>query len=122
MIYADRIVCPYLMTKTKKQIVAAINKKLGKALHPQAIADAVNVVLDLLIEELINDQSFSVHNFGTFSPYMFHGHKGMNISTGEMQDVPPTRMVKFHPHVGFTTILALQREKFLIAEPPKKKT
>lgn len=98
---------------TKKVIVSKIHKKLGEALNRRLLTDAVSVICLTLQENLLQDQAVSVENLGTFSPYVFHGHAGVNISTGQLQQVKPFRTVKFHPHFVFLELLASRREGFL---------
>lgn len=98
---------------TKKVIISKIHKKMGEALNKRIVRDAVNAICSSLEEQFVQDQALSVENFGTLSPYVFHGHTGLNIQTGEMQEVKPFRTVKFHPHFVFLDLLVLRRESFL---------
>jgi len=98
---------------TKKIIISKIHKKLGGALNKRLIRDAVNAVCVSLQEQLFEDQAISIENFGTLSPCVFHQHKGVNIHTGRIQEVPSFRTIKFHPHFVFLDLLSRRRDLFL---------
>ncbi len=98
---------------TKKNIADKIHQKLGMALNKRVIQDAINAICMNLQDKIVRDQTISVENFGTISPYTFHNHYGMNVATGELQEFPAFRTVKFHPHFIFLELLARRRESFL---------
>lgn len=107
-------------TVTKKEIVSVIYKRYGRSLKRSIIRDAINVVCSMLEEDLLEDRSVSVKNFGTFSPYFFHGHIGYNVAHGKMQAVKAFRDIRFHPHATFLRLLELRRKSFLEREGSRK--
>ena len=96
----------------KKKMASIIRKKLNGALSRKAIYDAITIIDDSIIESLIEDKAFSVVNFGTFSPHLFHEHEGMNISKGILERVKPFRTVKFRAHANFLALVAQRKDKF----------
>lgn len=101
-----------MATTTKQKIISRIRKRFGKKLSPLLIHDAVIVICDMLVDELAANRVVSVHNFGSLSPYEFHGHRGINVATGRVEEVRPFRTVKFRPHVSLKKILSCRREGF----------
>ena len=96
----------------KKILVNNIHNKLGKTISKLVIADVIDIICDYISEELKDNHSFSVTNFGTFSPYIHPSHDGVNIATGEMQHVDGWIGVRFHPHIVFTILLGRKKKRF----------
>lgn len=104
------------MKVLKKTLVNNIYDKLNKTVTKLLIYDVMISVTDYIIDELSQDRTFSVNNFGTFSLCKFHAHKGFNIHTGKMQHVNGFKMVKFRPHAVFSLLLKRKRKQFLLKE------
>jgi nucleoid DNA-binding protein len=104
------------MKVSKKYLIARIYKKLHKAVPKLVIHDVVTAVTDYIVQELSEDRSFSVENFGTFSPYHFHSHEGLDVSSGAMQYVEGFKSVKFRPHAVYCLLLERKRKKFMPKE------
>lgn len=100
------------MKLSKKNLTDKIYKRLNGAVSKLVIHDVVTVICDHIISELEKNRAFSVRNFGTFSPFNFHEHEGMDISSGAMQKVKSFRSVKFRPHAVFRLLLDRKRKKF----------
>lgn len=97
---------------TKKVIANSIYKRFGKSLKKRIINDALSTICKMLTEGLEKDRAVSVENFGTLSPFTFHGHGALNVATGEMCEVKPFRSVKFRSHAAFLTLLLQRRATF----------
>lgn len=100
-------------TVTKKKLVTKIYNRFGQALNQRLIQDAVNIICTTLQNNLLQDRAVSVENFGTLSPYSFHKHSGLNLATGQIEEVKSFRTVKFRPHFTLLELLAQRRESFL---------
>ena len=96
----------------KKILVDNIYHKLGKNISKLIISDIIDIICDYISEELKANRSFSIKNFGTFSPYVHPAHDGLNIDTGELQHVSSWTGVRFHPHIIFNTLLDRKRKRF----------
>lgn len=96
----------------KRKITSIVYKKLNGVLPKKSIYDAITVINNSLIESIIEDKAISIYNFGTLSPYLFHGHEGMNIATGHVQSVKPFRTVKFRAHSHFFALIEQRKNKF----------
>ena len=105
----------------KSQIVSKIYKRFNKALSKRKINDSINVICDVLIQELLANNAVSVKNFGTLSPYLFHEHIGMNVSSGRLQKISSFRSVKFHPHHTFITLIANRRASLVKSKSRRQK-
>jgi len=101
-----------MKTIDKRKLTEIIHKRLGGSLSKSSIYDAINVINDSLIEMVVDNKAISVSNFGTIAPYVFHKHKGLNISTGEIQEVEEFKTVKFRVHDTFQTLVAQKKHKF----------
>lgn len=101
---------------TRQVIVSKIYKKFNKALHKRLIQDAVNIICLQLQDNLSKNKTVSVENFGTLSPYLFHEHLGMDVSTGQIRNFSSFRTIKFHPHHNFLFLLTPRRANFLKRE------
>jgi nucleoid DNA-binding protein len=97
---------------SKNKLAALISKRLGKTLPKSAIVDAIAIINNSLIDMIVDNKSISIGNFGTISPYLFHKHKGFNISTGEMQEVDEFKTVKFRVHNNFQMLVNGRKSKF----------
>lgn len=96
----------------KKKLTALIYKRLNGVLSKKSIYDAVTVINDSLIESIIDNKAISITNFGTFSPYLFHAHEGLNIASGVRHTVKSFRTVKFRAHTCFLALIEQRKDKF----------
>ena len=101
-----------MMKIDKRKIANILHKRLGGALSKGAIYDALVIINDSLIESAINNKTISVHNFGTFSPFLSSEHKGFNIALGKMQEVQSFKTLKFRPHANFLDLVEQKKDKF----------
>lgn len=103
---------PIKMTKIdKKKLTDIIYKRLNGALAKRIIYDALIIIGDSLIMSATMNKTFSIHNFGTFSPFLYNKHKGFNISSGKMQDIKPFKTLKFRPHANFQDLVEQKKDK-----------
>ena len=70
-----------------------------------------------MIDRLSAGEIISIENLGTFSPYLFHGHKGWSHGKNGLVEYPPFTTVRFHPADALEKLLLLKEEQFR-----KKKT
>ena len=89
-----------------------IHRRLNKAISKEQIKDINRVICSKMAEILSEDQIISVGNFGTFSPYLFHGHLAYDPNTGAMQEIKPFYSVKLHPASSFIYLLKNRRGPF----------
>lgn len=101
-----------MMKINKARLVDNIYKRLDGATSKLVIRDVIAVICNYVIEEMEHDRTVSIQNFGTFSPYRFHEHDGVDVSSGAMRHVEGFRSVKFLPHAIFRLLLNRKRKKF----------
>lgn len=101
-----------MKTIDKKKLTHIIYQRLGGALSKSSIYDAINIINESLIEMVLDNKAISIENFGTISPYVFHAHKGLNIASGEMQQVKEFKTVKFRVHNVFQALVEQRKKKF----------
>lgn len=94
---------------SKKLLVNNIYFKLNKSISKKYIHDVVNIISNYISEEICNDRSVSIKNFGTFSPYIFHEHMAYDVCTGMKRFIPAFKSVKFRIHSEFQAILNKRR-------------
>lgn len=93
------------MIISKVNLARQIKKRFGGQISQCIIIEVINSMLDVMKEELREDRVISVKNFGTLSPYVYHGHNAFNVVSGEKVYVAPFRTVRFHPHVGMRDLM-----------------
>lgn len=101
-----------MKTITKKKLAKKIFQRTSGAVPQKNITDCLQVICEYLIEAAVENRAVSVANFGTFSPYTQSSHLGLNIASGELQQVKPKRSLKFRPHAALSSLLKKQRTKF----------
>jgi nucleoid DNA-binding protein len=100
------------MIINKNKLINKIYNKIGKAVYKIYINDIINIVCDYISDEIVQDRTFSVRNFGTFSPYRYRGHKAYDVTTGIVRDLSSTNSVKFRSHVGFCKLIKRKKTEF----------
>jgi len=98
----------------RAEIVDRVYRRFGNALPRNVINDAVAVLCGIMADSLKKNETISIHNFGTVHTYTFHGHKGVDISSGEVQYVEPFVTAKFVAHDNFNTLLNNKRDSFKV--------
>ena len=73
----------------------------------------VNALCAELAAKLSRNEAVSVRNFGTLSPYLYHGHFALDVSSGLMHDTAPFKTVQFRVHARFLRLLKERRTRFL---------
>lgn len=99
------------MRINKKDIVDSVNRKIDGTFTKLAINDVITIMVEYIADQLENNQNVSIENFGTFSIYKFHGHDGMDISSGATQYVEEFRSIKFRPHHNFLNLIQKKASK-----------
>jgi len=100
------------MIVTRQGIANTIYKKLGKTIPKLAIHDIISIVCSDIGEKLSDNEVISVFNFGTMHTYDFHGHKGVDIYTGDVQYVGSFKHIKFLPHDTFQYLIEQRKSEF----------
>jgi nucleoid DNA-binding protein len=96
----------------KKDLAKEIKKKMFNSVNEEVIKNALEVLIEELSKDLIDDVPISVKNFGTLSPYLYHGHFAYNVQTGERYNMKPFRTVKFNSHESFTNLVKDRIDNF----------
>lgn len=102
----------------KRDLASRIHKRLDKLIKKQDIEHALDIICQELPDFIAENNSVSIKNFGTFSPYIYRGYFSKGIHTGETHWYKPFWTVKFHPHLNLTRLIKAGKEKF----KKKKKT
>ncbi len=100
------------MPIVKKQLTDILYDRLNQVIHKKHLHDAITVISEFLLEKFTNNESVSVDNFGTFSPYTRPAHTGFNVAKGKLQEVKSFLSVKFRPHDTFLKIIQQRRNKY----------
>lgn len=83
------------MTATKRDLAEQMSERLG--IHPEEGLKAVELILDVLADALIEGNYWEMRNFGVFKLKQRSTRMGRNIHTGEKVPVPSYRDVIFKP-------------------------
>ena len=97
---------------SKRYIVDQIYSRLDGAISKDVIYQAITVIVDEMHEMILNKEQISISNFGTIDPYLQHGHKGIDVTTGEIVEHKPVWRVKFLTNYSFKKILLDSIKKF----------
>lgn len=101
-----------MTTINKDGLAAIICSRLNGVVSKSSIYDAINVICDELSDNLSNNESIVINNFGILDTYVHHGHDGMDISSGQVKYVEPFVNAKFIPHENLLTLLNRKKKKF----------
>lgn len=97
----------------RREIKVKIYNRLNGVIKQQDIGNVISVLCDVIEDELVHNRAVSIKNFGTLSTYLFHGHKGFNVTNREVNEVLPFKSVKFRPHIKFSELVRARRDKFV---------
>jgi nucleoid DNA-binding protein len=97
---------------SKNKIVDNIYNRLNGEIPKIVIKDSVNIILSHLCDKIEDNEVFTVENFGSFISYVYHGHRGVNIYTGDEQYIKPFLHVKFIPHENFAKLINQKKTQF----------
>ena len=101
------------MKKTiKNNLVRRLYERLGRVIPTRDIRSAVDVIVEEVVSSLVQDVPVTVKNFGTLSPYQYHGHAAKHVGTGRIINVKAFRTVKLNPAEAFWKLLSERRERF----------
>jgi nucleoid DNA-binding protein len=95
----------------KDEVIDRIHKRIGKIVSKMLINDAIIVICNDMVSRLADDDSISIHNFGTFSTDVVKGYVGRNIN-GEKIVVGDRRLVRFIPHNSFVKMIKRRTDNF----------
>jgi nucleoid DNA-binding protein len=82
-----------MATVTKRDLVSAVAETCG--CQQNTARDAVQALLDQIIEELSSGNRIELRDFGVFETRTRDAHQARNPRTRETVDVPPRASVKF---------------------------
>lgn len=94
------------MIVSKVHLARRIKKRFGGQISQRVIIEVINTIIDVMKQELLEDRTISVKNFGTLSPYIYHGHNAFNVVSGEKVYVESFRSVRFHTHAGMRNLMS----------------
>ena len=97
----------------KKKLIDLLYRRLNRELPKQQISDVIDVICEYLTKEIAENRSVTVRNFGTFSPYLFHGHDGWDFQTNKLCYRKPFRSVKFRSHHVFERLISRRKKKIV---------
>lgn len=97
----------------KNDLVRVVHNRLNGAVPKLLVRDAITFIFDHVEEQLINYQSFSVHNFGTLSPYINHQHIRPDWQTGKLVEAPATYTVRFRLSLPVRKTFIDRQKRFL---------
>mgnify|MGYP003424151185 FL=1 len=98
-------------TVLNTDLVQTISERLNNTVSKPIINDAVFLICEALETAAYRDRSFSIVNFGTISTYIQNSGMGLNLSSGNLEKAPPTKLVKFIPHPIFTDLFRQYQKK-----------
>jgi nucleoid DNA-binding protein len=96
----------------KRDLIRRIYDRLGRAIPVRDVRSAVDVTVEEVASALVQDVPVTVKNFGTLSPYQYHGHAAKHVGTGRTIEVKAFRTVKLNAAEAFLKLLLERKERF----------
>lgn len=96
----------------KKILASIISQRLFNAIPPKVIYSAIEIICNNVSYDLVENSIVSVENFGTLSPYVFHGHKASDVCSEGFVEIQPFRSVKLNPHRQFELMIQKKKSDF----------
>lgn len=96
----------------KKTLINKIHDRFGGALSKLIILDSVQIICEEFNSKLVEQESLSIKNFGTFHTYQYWSHKSMDISSGNMRMTKPFLSISFIPHKNFYDLISQKKTFF----------
>lgn len=88
-------------TMTKTQIIDKIYEKYEGTVSKCLISDVIDSFCIRLSTKITEEQSVSIHNFGTFALQSRSEWVRYNPNSRERESVPAKETIKFIPHFNF---------------------
>ena len=101
-----------MSTINRAKLSVIIKDRMDGVVSKNSINDAISIICDIMTEKLIDGEAISINNFGTLDTYTYHGHDGLDISTGEIQYVEPFIHVRFIPHHNLMVLFNRKKLEF----------
>ena len=101
-----------MSTLNKSKLAILIKDRMDGLVSKNSINDAISVICDIMTEKLSEGEAISIPNLGLLDMHTYHGHDGLDISTGEIQYVNPFERVKFVPHHNLMVLLNRKKSEF----------
>lgn len=105
---------------TKKQIIDLIYQQCNESINLPDIRNAINIIIDKCIKEIVDDQIISVSNFGTLNVFQKRDGRLYNLQTRELFDFEGTRGVRFHASESLKKLAASKFEQLVEAQKERK--
>ena len=83
-------------TFTRSDIESSLNKEFPE-LSKSEISDAIDIILDSIIEAVALDDKVEIRGFGTFSKKLIRPRKFINPKTKEVSYLGETSIMHFKP-------------------------
>lgn len=88
----------------KAELIAEVQKKLGKECSKAEAERAVNAVLESIKTGVKKDKSVTLVGFGTFASTKRAARMGVNPQTGEKIKIKASKSVKFKPGAALKAV------------------
>jgi len=95
----------------RQNIVDKVYKKFDGAISKLALYDALQAICEDLENRIVDGQSVSISNFGTFHQYEYKTRKTVDINSGELRETQPFINIRFVPDKTFSDLI-IQRKAF----------
>lgn len=98
-----------MMIINKTKLSSLIFDRTHGAIPKNTILDVINIISIELEQILLENQSISIENFGTISPYIYSSHKSVDFQTGKEFQTKPIKRVRFHTNSNFQSLIDAKR-------------
>ena len=90
---------------SRQQLIERVYERFDGALPKQVLYDALQAICENLGDRIAEDQSVSIHNFGTFHKYEFISRQTVDVNSGELRSTKPFINIRFVPDRAFSDLI-----------------
>lgn len=105
---------------TTDELARKLWKKTGEIIVKRQFFDIFTIINNYLYEEIINDRSVYIDNFGTFTQIVPNSKKVWSRWQNKFIMSKPTKKLIFRPHLNFTGLIQLKRKNLTKSSNLKK--
>lgn len=96
----------------RKELTDRVYSRFGGAISKLVLYDALQAICEDFGNRIMEGQSISIHNFGTFHQYEFGSRKTMDINSGELRATKAFINVRFVPDKTLTDLIGQKKSFF----------
>ena|ERR1700748_1590565 len=97
-----------------EKIALKLNKKLGHTVPLRQLFDIIDLINDYFYEKIVNNEPIYIDKFGVITQMVPKSTRRWSRFRKQYVMTKPTPRIVFRPHVVFTELIKIRREKLEI--------